>query len=682
MLNQRFAVTRWNAANDLQIALVPNATNVSVQRNIGGTDSFSFLIPRNDPDVANLAHGTVLRVRDTMLRSTLTFYDLQQYSFVELEEFTFEQLGSGLSDIASGRVAGVIDLGDGEWVRVNVEGFRSALATALFPPGFVLSGNISTAANKLRLTQRYDWRHVTAAEPAGFDGDEIVSWIGDTGGTAQQQYLVTDALVWEVVESGADNDSAAALMVLGQTSDSDGNFVLAPYNTFGQYASPFYDFKTAFSGNGEYDRVRLDIVGDTGTVRMTAATFKSASSDRMFPVSPGEVADPQGVGHDLTALSPDRYIAVYIDMAPELPLLKDTPVVRWFQIIGRRDIPGVRAGTFPSGDLEDQLSVAGQSLLQVLDGICGAHHLEWRLQVDGTLDVQTIPQEGYAGSVWGDQRTADCTFVEGIHCAIESYEEDDSNLVNYLVAQGTGGQDNQIEVVVQDTTSQSDYGLFQKIVQFNEDTIAGLKVAADDYLATYSSPDKRMTIRVRDTPAHDDQFDFEPGDTVRVVSRYLLGHDGETIDETLRIVEDEREEIGGDLSVRLTLNKQRHRMTADLAAELDGLWQASERSVQRSDSGSFWTPERTDGAVYTETILLDFTPTHADADAIELYDATSGNFYSPHGGTTQAEVLDVLYGERKFVIRYARTSGSDSYQLRVHWNCIGRVLLSGTLARA
>ena len=551
MPQSRYVVSRWDAINEAQTGFIANATDVNLHWTNAGTDAIDFLLPRNDSDIANLVQGITVRVRDNV-RDT---------------------------DVASGRVTGVIDLGVGQdFIRVHAEGFHAALATALFPPGFIFSGDISSAVNKLRLTQSYDWRTITAKNPAGFDGDEIVSFDGDSTAETNLKVGGTNYLIWNVVESGEDTDSAAVLQVVGTTDeDGDGLNESQPYSTSAEYESPFYDFKSEIAATDEeYDRLRFDHVGQ-GTVTTEAATFtgSGASHTRTFAGSPASVGDPKGVGYDLTALTGHRYIAVYFKLVPGEEE-QYSPLIRWFQIVSRRILGGVKAGTFPSVDIEDQVSVRGQSLLQGINAICGSNDLEWRLQVDGTLDIQTIPASGSPGGTWGATSDDEFTLVEGIHCEIEEFNQDDSELVNYLIARGTGSEEDRIECVVQDITSQTTYGLFQQIADFNEDTVEGLNAAADSWLADHKDPRKTMTIRVFKTPKNDDKFEFNPGDIIRVVSHESLNHSGAAIDETLRIVEDSRVELGGDFLIRLTLESQRRQFTSDISQQIGGLWSSTE----------------------------------------------------------------------------------------------------------
>jgi len=641
----RYAVYRYNSTNTALVDIISEATEIRFSRDNEGTERIEFNLARNDVDTSTVAIGTVLRIHDTVLDE----------------------------DLATGIVAGSLDFGNRGFVRIQAVGARILLGAVTFPAGYVLSGDISDIDNRNRLSQSYDWRLITAVSITNWDGNEVVSFDGDPGGSTQEKHSLTRAIVWNISETGEDIDSGGILTLLGNTDhDGDGIDETQPYTSPGTYASPFLDL---VSSPTEFDRLRFGFDGAGGDVEYRINSYSTIGAARTFGGSTLTVADPQGVGADITALTTNRYVALELTLSSDDPD-SYSPVVRWIQIIARRSIDGITAMTsIPSVELEDQLNVGGQSLLQALQSLTESENLEFRIDVDGNLEIQAIPASGSIGTVWGSNRTDEFILADGTNCTITSYTTDDSKLANYVVAVGTGGEDDALRVIVQDSTSQSTYGLHQVVVRFNEDTIAGLKTAADAYLADWKDPRKELRVRVTPVKGDDDTvWTFAPGDTVRVTSGRLTNHDGDDIDETARIINESRSITdAGELIVDIALESQRQKFLKTLVRKLGSLEDGVGRSIERTENDTFVTPERADGAIYSETIALDFTPTSVSASILEIQDTTAGAYYTAHGSATQIEIVGPPHiGERSLTIRYGRVAGANNYRATIIWSASGR----------
>jgi hypothetical protein len=277
------------------------------------------------------------------------------------------------------------------------------------------------------------------------------------------------------------------------------------------------------------------------------------------------------------------------------------------------------------------------------------------------------------GATWGTDRRDTYHLIEGYHANIVSYEKDDAELVNYLIATGTGAGGNAITTIKQDSTSQGAYGLRQRVVGFNADTMAELDTEAGNHLSKFKDPRVSMVLDVEQTP--DDLQSFAPGDLISVSSFLNQNHDGGDIAEDFRIIEETRTATDGGVRVRLRLENKPAEFLDDLGVELGRLSTAVASSIERSQTDLVITPERSDGAIYDEDVLLDFTPSEDSVSAVVLAieDTTAGVFYGPEESATVVRVVGIRVLERTMTIRYERTSGSNSYKAHILWSASGRI---------
>jgi|APSaa5957512622_1039677.scaffolds.fasta_scaffold22699_2 hypothetical protein len=633
----------YNSGNASRADILVNATDVEFTRTNSGTREIRFAIPRDDAQISLLTHGTVVRAYET-----------------ETE-----------TDHAVGQIAGVISLGPQGFVRYEAEGLSARLADTEFPADYVLSGDISSVENTKRLTQSYDYRRITSTTPSDIthDANELCSWNGYLASANSSDYLLlSGAIVWDLIREDATEDATGTLTLAG-ASDDDGDGIneIPPYSGSGVYESPIYDWGSAVD---DMDVLRFDGSYDEQEVKWSVETY-IAIAGRSFPVAQFPTF-PSGAGEDITGLLDRRYFAVRFEFSPN-DATRKTPAIYWFEVIARRDIPGITQGTVVSQTVEDNFTVGGMTLLAVLDRIAESYGLEWRVRLTGEVDVQTEPATGAVGATWGTDRRDTYHLIEGHHVNITAYDRDDEDLVNYLVATGTGAGGNAITVVLQDATSQGDYGLRQKTVAFNVDTMTELKTEADAYLAANKDPRESMVLDVYDTP--DGLMSFAPGDLVSVSSFLNTDHDGNDIAKDFRILEENRRATDGGVRVRLRLENKPKPFLEDLGVQLAGLKNAVADSIERTQQGVNITPERTTSSIYDEDVLLDFTPSEESSGAVilQIEDTTSGLFYSPEESLTVVRIVDIRVLERTLTIRYERTSGTHKYKAHINWWASGRI---------
>lgn len=638
-----YQIHHFNRPNSAKLDILINATAIEFTRNNRGTQEIGFQIPRDDAQMSLLTHGAVVRVYES-----------------ELDTY-----------LALGQISGVISLGAEGLVTFEAEGLWARLATVVFPENYVIEGNISGAENKGRLTQSYDFRRVTSVLPddATHDGNERTSWRGYTAsGASTLKALLSGAILWDIVREDATEDASGSLTLEGTTDeDGDGHKEIKPFSGSGAYESPIYDFGSAVD---DMDRLRFGGSYSEQEVKWSVETFVGTGS-RVFPAAQFPTF-PDGVGEDLTGLLDRRYFAVRFEFTPN-DAARQSPAIFWFEVIGRRDIEGISAGTFASQTVEDNFTVGGETLLAILDRIGASYDLEWRVDGSGVVDVQAIPASGAVGATWGTDRRDTYHFVEGIHCNITAYEKDDGRLTNYLIAQGTGAGGNSITTIKQDASSIGDHGLRQSFVGFNVDTALELDGEADNYLAEFKDPRANMVVDVFTTP--NGLYSFEPGDLVSVSSFLNQNHDGNDIQVDYRIIEEIRRATPEGIKIQLRLENKPEPFFEDLGGRLDDLTNSVGDSIQHTQQGRIITPQRTDGSIYDEDIHLGFTPTEEASGAVVLAieDITAGTFYGPEESLTVVRVVDVRVLERTLTVRYERTSGANTYKAHILWWTSGRV---------
>lgn len=500
-----YQVFLYDENNQRLIASLPNATHIRFTREIRGSGEVRFWLPRDDERLSELRFGRFVRIRDRR---------------------------TGM-DLASGFLRGGVDLGTGEksFVRVRAEGVLARLAFLRYPPVYRLRGSL--ADNVARLVQRYDLRRITAksTSASGLFGDEILSFDGAGSGNQLGGYANTVS-----VSLSPDDEGGAVVLASGGGVSS------------GTYVTPFLDFKTVPAA---FDRLRYGYDPSRGSVRYRIASYANLTDARTFSGLPAEDALANGVGVDLSALTPRRYVAVELTLSTANSSL--TPAVEFVEVTARHSVSGVvPAGSVPAVSL-GELDVSGKSLYAVLERLCDRFGLEYRLTAEGTLQFQFEPPPGTLGTLWGNDRRSTATFVEGRHVNILRYVRDDAALANVVVALGSGQGGNRLACVVADEASQASYGVRQLLWEGSETTLLDLKARADALLARRKEPLLRLELELLTTP--DGTANFAPGDLIRVVSPRR------SVDVSVRILRETREQTPAGERIRLECGEKLQPLT-------------------------------------------------------------------------------------------------------------------------
>lgn len=505
-----YRIFLYDENNENLIAALPNATRIRFTREIRGSGAVSFWLPHDDARLSELHWGRFVRVRD-------------------------RRTGN---DVTSGFLRGGVDLGIGErpWVRVRAEGVLTRLAFLRYPPVYRLRGSL--ADNVSRLVQRYDLRRITAksTNASGLFGDEILSFDGAGSGNQLGSYANT-------VSVSFSSDDADGAVVLAQNGGG--------YVSSGTYVTPFLDFKTTPTA---FDRLRYGYDPSRGSVRYRMASYANLTDARTFSGSSVEDDLANGIGIDLSALTPRRYVAVELTLSTTNSSV--TPAVEFVEVTARHSVPGIVPPTSVPTVSLGELDVSGKSLYVVLESLCDRFGLEYRLTADGTFQFQLEPPPGTLGTLWGDDRRATATFVEGRHVNILRYIRDDAALANVVVALGSGQGGNRLACVVADKTSQASYGVRQLLWEGSETTLLDLKARADALLSRRKEPLTRIELELLTTPH--DAANFAPGDLIRVVSPRR------SLDVSVRILRETREQTPAGERIRLECGEKLQSLTERL----------------------------------------------------------------------------------------------------------------------
>ena len=665
----RYRIEVYTATNAARIGTLSDVIDIRFTRGISEPDSIRLTISTASEQLTLLTHGVYVRVYDEASDDLL----------------------------AEGFVSGKMPRGIGQ-VEYDIDGSLTKLAQSLYPPEYLIDGDL--AANASRLVQSYDWRRITAKATAatGNLGDEIVTF--DGSGSGNDLASKTNITSEETVVPGEDFDSAGAIFLTGAGPDG----MNAPYAASGTYESPFLDFRTTPT---TWDRLRW--IGEwtnrpSGSPRNEVtwqfSSFEALTDARVFPVAAAEPVDPEGLGEDITGLADagtfdamegytfaeleaftfaelgsipytkGRYCAVRLNME-SFEADKRTPFVSAVEVIARRAITGVAAGTFPVGYEVDALNVGGQTLLRALDMVCDTYGMEYRL-VSGSLHLQLIPTVGAVGGVFGSDRREDFTLIEGVTCSILRLDEDDTEIVNYVIALGQGSGKNQLAMIWQDAPSQSNYGLRQAVYETESQTLVELKGLAQAYLTEFRDPRVSVEIEIVREAAAPERTDFAPGDLIRIVSQRRTLSSGVTLDRSMRIQRETREIIEGVEIIRLECQDRRVRMVEALVASVADTVRDTREAIKGQEAGSDWVGSYNDDAAHEHTVYLDFTPSGGTAEVLEVKMTSGTQYYTAHSGPVTIETPYVRVGRNKLVYAVQRTSGTGEYDARIAWQAWGK----------
>ena len=302
-----------------------------------------------------------------------------------------------------------------------------------------------------------------------------------------------------------------------------------------------------------------------------------------------------------------------------------------------------------------------------------------------TATVNSVPLT--LGSRWGADYTDRYAFRDEMHINIVKWHEDSTELVNYLIAEGTGAGMNRSQVIDQadgnlpgeSVSSQAKYGLRQKVVQFNKKSIADLAVEANKHLLSHQNPRRTATVQVLETP--DGTTVFKAGDRIRIQSSRLVDMTGAKIDTDMRITRETRRWTEEGEMIELELEKgsrTRYGLARNVARELSALRRASDRTLTHYSTGIIDTEDITppeSGGAGEYDVMLEFTPVEVEAYVIEVEDTVTGNWYTASSGPFTVDIVKKLPGTRSAAIRIMKIDGTNkTYRARIKWEAWGNRL--------
>ena len=683
-----YVIHLYDSDNGTRAGTVEDFSSLTIVKGISGVESVEIVFPINSASTQKFQHGQVFRVHEP------GWVDPTNGSITG-------------KDHASAIVSGPVDYARGDVVTIRATGMIARLADAYFPDEYLLTGTLQ--ANRTRFVRRFDSRVITAGAlpvgPEGIEGDEILVFNqpGIGGATAS-------------------NVTISEREATGEDYESGGYVILTDQDSPGTYDSPLMDFTTTVTA---WDRLFFDggWMNRTDGSPKEEITYRAASVSDIYatPSFTGttgtEPTDPAGLGEDVSGVSADRFFAVELQFNAFYATDDQyNPYVDYVMVTAQRAFANFDAasGDWPTAvDLERGREVGGMSLIQALSSICEVNGYEYRLldpdsgqgTTDHLLQVQQIPNTGAIGTVWGTDRTSRYMIVDGKHCAFERLELDDSNLVNYVEAIGTGAGRNALRTVVQDIPSQTEYGVRPRRYQTSKQTLSELLPEARNFLTFFKEPQVMLQVNVRSTP--DGTFDFAPGDLIRVLSpmrnfargasmkaleAYVLGYSGlekftlreleglgarTLYRENLRIIRETRRVDQEGVSIVLSLENKPRSIVEQLQQRLRSLEEGTRNSVKALRSGEDIVGQFSDGDVHTHTIHLDFTPSGSSSHITEIIDE-DGNGTTQDGGVVTVKLVNQppRLGQNKIEIDFQRTAVAGGYtgeyNLRLQWSAWGR----------
>lgn len=304
--------------------------------------------------------------------------------------------------------------------------------------------------------------------------------------------------------------------------------------------------------------------------------------------------------------------------------------------------------------------VAEQGKEVLESGVYVWKNAEWEETIAGAINV-AVPL--------GSDKAAQYTFHEYQHFEMLEYEEDDTDLVNYVIGLGTGTGLDQLMEVAQDTDSQNRYG---KRVGFyesaTEKTGSGLADATTGYLNKYKDPKRFVQIRLIDTP--DGTWDFKAGDTVRLISP------NHSLDASLRIIREIRQFSEQRFSIELTLTNPMpavQSFVSEYLEERTAFALSADSAIKNFESGDLWTAWISTGDVawHSITIQLGFTPTDGNILPIQVLEDVTG-YYTQPGVQIDYRVSDLRTGEMEFEYRQIDAGGANRIRVQFLWKAWSR----------
>ena len=237
--------------------------------------------------------------------------------------------------------------------------------------------------------------------------------------------------------------------------------------------------------------------------------------------------------------------------------------------------------------------------LQVLRDAC--EQVGWDFQV--SLGALTI-----AESI-GDER--EVLFRAGSNMDISQLGDDAAEIINYLIANGTGSGINRPQITLKDTTSITSYGVRQLVKNFDIEDPDDLETAAQAYLDSVADP--FFSWKIKTKFEYDNAPDFFTGDTVTVVDPKSATVQRSRIMQIILSYENDK------LDTECYLGKTRANLVpkivpiyrkASLSAPKSLALAATEKGliaiVPKPDNSSLWA--------FTELYLSDSSPVDVEAE--------------------------------------------------------------------
>lgn len=227
-----------------------------------------------------------------------------------------------------------------------------------------------------------------------------------------------------------------------------------------------------------------------------------------------------------------------------------TPTVFALEVVARTK------GELTEGNIPELAGVTVKGLsadygntLSVLASAC--EQVGWEFNVlDGALNL--------AESLGAD-KTRDFVLRNSTNMEIQTFGDDDDNLVNVLTAYGPGQGINRLQINLKDDESIARYGIYPQSVQFEVEALADLQQKAQEYLEEHGSP--RLQFEVAAIFDHEREPDYGLGDMVRVA-------DPETgIVTKARIMAEHREFNENGLNVHLELGRSNMTLSEAISGE-------------------------------------------------------------------------------------------------------------------
>lgn len=610
-----------------RIAVLENAFNISLIREVSKPCQISFQLPNTDDKLDE------------------TFTDSQGVSRPLIDIGNVIKIYDDETLIVVGIIIGPLDKISNP-VSVSAIGLAGKLDRYRTP---ILFNYEDTPANILRaILKEYRFQRLTTN--ADFDA-----------GTFNQTQRI------DLGGSGSGDEGGA--IMLGSTG--------TPPNT------PYYS-------TGDYISVVLNM--GSGLTAWRKIKFKASINEKgsaTFQTRTGPTGTPDGSWEawtsavDIDAFCEDGYsISSTAQQYIQIKINFSTGDTEFSPIVQAIEVQGVYGnilsegsgfGTLPTENIsinpsyESQLKLLNTTLSElgkeveepVGSGIYKWKIFEWEETSAGAINV---------AAPLGSDLSAQYTFHEYQHFEMIEYEEDDSDLANYIYGFGTGTGLDQLETYAQDMDSIARYGKRVGIYESATETIeSNLADATTAYLKEYKDPKRNVRIRVIDTP--DETWDFKAGDKVRLISP------NRSLDTTLRIVNERRQYAQDGFSIELTLTNPHPAVksfTAEYLKEQQNFALSADSAIKNFESGDLWTAwiGASDISWHALTIQLGFTPSDGHIIPIQILEDVTG-YYTQPGTQIDYRISDLRTGEMEFEYRRTAT-GTNQIRIQFLWKAWSR----------